>query len=210
MKSRFGIAIALAISIATLSGLAESGPESIELEPTLNSEGEIKIPKDLPAALTELRKMLPPELLSRMQANPEDDMILYHHGLGTWLRNNWGLWKGSQLSEYFNQLGIFHPDDMSGIVLDSMWRELNGKPIRLEDQIAHYKEYWRQHSYPEKAKCPEHRSRLEWYASETDPEAAGATVHYFECRKKGETWIWQVDRGYYRPKEESLKDANAN
>jgi len=38
-----------------------------------------------------------------------------HMGLGMWMRNNLGLWK--ELADYFNSVGIFHPDDMSGIIL---------------------------------------------------------------------------------------------
>ena len=41
----------------------------------------------------------------------------YHLGFGMWMRNNWGLWKSSRLSRYFNSLGVYHPDDMTGIIL---------------------------------------------------------------------------------------------
>ena len=61
---------------------------------------------------------------------------------GLWMRNNWGLWGGSRLSNYFNKLGVFHPDDMSGIILTSYYRYSLGKEIKLEEQISHYKSYW--------------------------------------------------------------------
>ncbi|MES2460743.1 MAG: DUF6794 domain-containing protein, partial [Armatimonadota bacterium] len=38
--------------------------------------------------------------------------------------------------------GIHHPDDMSGILLTSFWRSLNGKPLLLEAQIQEYQAYW--------------------------------------------------------------------
>jgi hypothetical protein len=60
-----------------------------------------------------------------------------------WLRNNWGLWKGSRLSKWFNEKGIQAPDDMSGIILDSFWRHLNGKPLKLDEQIKYYQDYWK-------------------------------------------------------------------
>ena len=78
-----------------------------------------------------------------MKQGSESDMIQYHHGFGTWLRNNWGLWKGSRLSLWFNHKGIRHPDDMSGIILRSFWRHLNSKPIKLSEQVNYYKEYWK-------------------------------------------------------------------
>ena len=65
-----------------------------------------------------------------------------HFGLGLWIRNNWGLWKGSRLSNFFIANGIFHPDDMSGIILTSYHRKLNGIEIQLEKQIKYYQEYW--------------------------------------------------------------------
>jgi hypothetical protein len=60
-----------------------------------------------------------------------------------WIRNNWRLWGGSRLSKYFNDLGIFHPDDMSGIILNSYHRFLLGQDIKLDDQIDYYKDYWK-------------------------------------------------------------------
>ena len=69
-------------------------------------------------------------------------MIQYHFSLGMWMRNNWGLWQGSKLSKWFNERGIFHPDDMSAIILDSYWHHLCGLPINFEEQAEVYKQYW--------------------------------------------------------------------
>ncbi len=65
-----------------------------------------------------------------------------HFGFGMWMRNNWQLWGGSRLSKYFNDLGVHHPDDMSGIILDSYHRYLNNKEIKLEEQVKNYQDYW--------------------------------------------------------------------
>jgi len=57
---------------------------------------------------------------------PEDEATLrYHHGLGMWIRNNWGLWGNSKLKQYFLDQGITHPDNMSSIILKSYHRYLN-------------------------------------------------------------------------------------
>lgn len=92
------------------------------------SEKAVYVPKDLDDCFAELKKLLPKKQVEEIQNGSEKDMIQCHHGLGTWLRNNWGLWKGSRLSTWFNEKGIRHPDDMSGIILDSFWRHLNGNP----------------------------------------------------------------------------------
>ncbi len=108
-----------------------------------NSPTAVYIPENLDACFRELKKILSPELIKEMRTGTENDIIKYHHGLGMWIRNNWGLWSGSRLKKYFNDLGIHHPDDMSGIILTSFWRHLNNKPIKLKEQIKYYQDYWK-------------------------------------------------------------------
>lgn len=109
----------------------------------LKSEEKVYIPKDLEDCFVQLEKILQQADLEKIKVDPEKDMILYHRSLGMWMRNNWGLWSGSRLKLYFNNLGIHHPDDMSGIILDSFWRHIHGQPIRLEEQIKSYQDYWK-------------------------------------------------------------------
>jgi len=75
----------------------------------------------------------------------EDDAIAQsHHGLGTWIRNNWGLFEeDGQLHEYFTKLGLKHPDDMSGVILTSYHRHLNNKELELDGQIKNYIQFWK-------------------------------------------------------------------
>ncbi|MCF8463436.1 MAG: hypothetical protein K9G41_01240 [Flavobacteriales bacterium] len=68
---------------------------------------------------------------------PEDEATgRLHHGLGTYIRNNWGLWGNSSLKQHFESLGVHHPDNMSGMILTSYHRRLNHKPIDIEGQTA--------------------------------------------------------------------------
>jgi hypothetical protein len=102
------------------------------------------IPSTLDECFAVLLEMLVPEDIKAMSEMPERDMIQFHHNLGRWIRNNWGLWrKHSNLYDYFIALGIQHPDDMSGIILASFWRHLHDEPLGSDDQIAHYKAYWK-------------------------------------------------------------------
>lgn len=100
------------------------------------------IPADLEDCLVQLGRLLHKNVIREMRDAKEEGMLHYHHGLGTKLRNDWGLWRGSRLSAYFNQLGIQHPDDMSAIILTSFWRRLHGVPLDVESQVADYREYW--------------------------------------------------------------------
>ncbi|MEW5764072.1 MAG: DUF6794 domain-containing protein [Bacillota bacterium] len=115
------------------------------LSPTCDAESptEVYIPRDLSDAFAELDRMLTKEFRDYYANSPMEDTIKYHFGLGMWLRNNWGLWTGERLAEFFAGIGIYHPDDMSGIILDSYWRYLNGSDICLQDQVEFYQEYWR-------------------------------------------------------------------
>lgn len=73
-----------------------------------------------------------------------------HMGFGMWIRNTLGFWDDlskehkdrCELVKWFNDRGIFHPDDMSSIIMVSFHRHLNKKDIRLDEQIQHTREYW--------------------------------------------------------------------
>ncbi len=115
-------------------------------EPTIDSSSPsgFYVPKDLQDALVELDRIMGDRgRRETLEADSESKMSMHHLGVGMWMRNAWGLWGGeSPLSAYFHSLGIFHPDDMSGIVLDSYWRTVHGKPVDLEGQVEYYKRYW--------------------------------------------------------------------
>lgn len=68
----------------------------------------------------------------------------YHFGMGRHLRNN--LIRNHVYSEtlqaYFNRNGIFHQDDMSGIILSSYHKYLNKKDLELEKQFEFYISFW--------------------------------------------------------------------
>ncbi|MBN2363861.1 hypothetical protein JXL83_06995 [candidate division WOR-3 bacterium] len=136
----------LVIAVLFFASTVIFGEENgeIQLNPTedVNSLTGYYIPVDIEDCFMELNKMLPEETIDKMSEGKESEMINYHHGLGTWIRNNWGLWSDSRLADYFNSLGILHPDDMSSIILDSFWKRLNGKPLELEKQVQFYIDYW--------------------------------------------------------------------
>ena len=78
------------------------------------------------------------------EAEEDDAVNQSHHGLGTWIRNNWGLWEeDGQLHKYFTKLGLQHPDDMSSVILKSYHRHLNNKELGLDEQIKYYIKFWK-------------------------------------------------------------------
>lgn len=100
------------------------------------------IPKNLEECFTQLDSELSADMARKILSGSEDGLALYHHGLGTYLRNSWGLWSGSRLYKYFSDMGLHHPDDMSAVILESYWRHKHNKPLELDKQIDKYKKYW--------------------------------------------------------------------
>ncbi len=143
MKIHTIVAIAAFLIFGLNDPASYAAPENGKQASDAKPEEKVDIPKNLDDCFVQLEKILQPADLEKMKVGSEKDMILYHRSLGLWMRNNWGLWSGSRLKQYFNELGIHHPDDMSGIILDSFWRHLHGQPIRLEEQIKSYQDYWK-------------------------------------------------------------------
>jgi hypothetical protein len=105
----------------------------------------VYIPKDLEDCFKQIDSFWSDSTKLKVKNRTEDEFTgKAHFGFGMWMRNNWRLWGGSRLSKYFNELGIDHPDDMSGIILNSYHRYLNSKEINLNEQILKYKEYWKE------------------------------------------------------------------
>jgi hypothetical protein len=155
----------------------------------------------LEECLVVLGKSLPPETLADMRARPEKDMILYHHGLGTSLRNEWGLWAGGPLYRHFAGRGLVHPDDMSGVILHSFWRYLHDRPLDVEGQIKGYQEYTRVAEYPESDSNPECRSGIEIVLTQhrDRPDGRPRMIHMGQCCSDQRVWAYEVDRGWYLP-----------
>ncbi|CAN5823199.1 hypothetical protein BH09VER1_BH09VER1_41460 [soil metagenome] len=103
-----------------------------------------KIPTTLAEAHAELEKSLPPKELAKIDAmKSEEDMIVYHMGLGMGIRNSWGLWSGGPLAKYLNGLGFTHPDDMSAVILETFWCKRHGQDFRLQERADEFAAYWK-------------------------------------------------------------------
>lgn len=95
----------------------------------------VYIPKNLYESLELINSFWDDSTKRKVSEWTEDEFVTNaHFGFGRWMRNSWGLWGGSRLSLYFNKLGVYHPEDMSGIILTSYHRNLVGKEIELEKQ----------------------------------------------------------------------------
>jgi hypothetical protein len=102
------------------------------------------VPKDLNDALNYLNCTWLDKDKEEFKLKDENEAVSeLHMGTGQGIRNEWGLWeRKNSLYRYFKSKGIFHPDDMSSIILKSFHRQLNNKDIALECQIENIKNYW--------------------------------------------------------------------
>lgn len=74
----------------------------------------------------------------------------YHHSVGRTIRNEFDLWKGvgacpvneAPLYYWFYRRGLYHPDDMSAIILELAWCDHHQQSLNIEVEIAKYQAYW--------------------------------------------------------------------
>lgn len=110
---------------------------------TLSAQNKKKnyIPKSLEEAVSQLDVLFSDSTKNKINDMTEDEFLANSHfTTGRWMRNKWGLWSGKKLGEYFNNLGIYHPDDMSGIILTTYYRHLHNQDLKVEEQIEYYME----------------------------------------------------------------------
>src|SRR4051812_36830867 len=81
----------------------------------------------LEAALAFMASQMNEDTASQIRAATDEDVVLMHHGLGTWIRNNLGLWRGSPLGDFLADEGFAEPDDMSTGVIYALRGYLRGE-----------------------------------------------------------------------------------
>jgi hypothetical protein len=134
------------------------------------------IPKNLNDALNYLDcKWSASDKEKFRQIDERDVLATLHFGTGAAIRNSWGLWKKKKTSlrKSFNKMGIYHPDDISGIIFTSFHRTLNNKPIDLDKQVEFYKVYWAKHKVMSDSMAP--INNVKW-AKKLETYSIGDTV----------------------------------
>jgi hypothetical protein len=77
------------------------------------------------------------------------------------LRNGWGLWQDSPLAHWFRKRGIWHADDMSGIISTAYYHHINGTQEINEDWVAEERAYYDEHWCRSGVSAPTYESWLE-------------------------------------------------
>jgi len=101
------------------------------------------IPKNIVECIAVLEATVPSEIVEKFIGTDETSVYEFHHTIGRQLRNNWGLWQNSPLSQWFFSIGVYHADDMSGIIFTTFHRYINKRQIDLAGQVVYYENYWK-------------------------------------------------------------------
>lgn len=107
-------------------------------------KAQIKLPKNLDEAVLYFQQQWTQSELDNFKSKPEREAVIeLHRDTGMWIRNNWIHGdRDTSLRNYFKDLGIYAPEDISSIILTSLHRTLNKKDIELDKQVETYKAYW--------------------------------------------------------------------
>ena len=88
--------------------------------------GTLTEPKHWPATIDEavgvVIATLSDEDKTAIAAMAESELIGLHFGLGAWIRNNLGLWKGNPALLAWTREG--HADDASMVIVEAAWRRV--------------------------------------------------------------------------------------
>lgn len=85
---------------------------------------EKKIPRNIEEAIAGLDSLISMEDREYLK---ENGSVAVHHTLGRYIRNEWGLWTGSELKSYLEKKGLTHPDDMSDYIIREYIDVLKGR-----------------------------------------------------------------------------------
>lgn len=121
-----GIGLSAALGCLALPALAQ------QIAPVTDTKAAAACaPKDIAAAVDCLEKHLKPEFKNDVAkaATPEALLPSEIH-IGLWMRNNWGFWTGSPLTQYMLAKRVTQPDVQTNRIVQALW--LKGKGCRFD------------------------------------------------------------------------------
>jgi hypothetical protein len=210
MTREIRICFTAMLGLLFMTSMAVSQEPIAKTQNTVSSKEEVSIPKNLDECFSTLTKMLPAQELDAFKNKSEDNAVTdAHFGLGMWIRNNWIHPAFSPLGNYLRDMGLHHPDDMSSVILGTFWCHLNGKPLRVEERIRGYDEYWKYNSSPKDLKSPKDGTVLKWQMSVPCKDFGmpkNCTTHFYINEKDQSVWAYQYGKGLFEPTEDQKNE----
>ena len=103
---------------ALLFLLLASSPAMAEKEPL----GPDRWPTSVDAAVDDILSSLSAEHKQILLNTPKENLIRFHHGWGTGIRNYYGLWRGNnELLRDACDGELCHPDEASMVIIERVW-----------------------------------------------------------------------------------------
>ena len=115
-------------------------------------------PKNLDEAVELVLVELSQDNIYDIQETEEEWAAICLNGMA--IRNEWNLWFESPLSLWFASKGIYHADDMSGIICKEVWNRVKKKKsVDMDEEFTYYSKYWEAEGCDVKAEFEERCSR---------------------------------------------------
>lgn len=151
-----------------------------------NSSETIYIPVDLPDCMRQLDSILTPENKELIRSLEEKDFLAKTHlALGMWIRNNWGLWSGARLATYFDEQGIHHPDDMSGVILRCYYHYIRDEKVNYQKMLQKERRMEKQWAKENEKNQQEEKERWEY-------------EWRYSCDNEVDTWSEEENEAFLR------------
>ncbi|KKN52045.1 hypothetical protein LCGC14_0616530 [marine sediment metagenome] len=85
-----------------------------------------ELPRTVEEAVDRLLSLISEEDKQSLKNTPEKDLIMFHFGLGEYIRNEFGFWQGNSelLKSREKESNFVHPDDSSSIIIEALWKKL--------------------------------------------------------------------------------------
>ncbi|MFH1437170.1 MAG: DUF6794 domain-containing protein [Pseudomonadota bacterium] len=101
---------------------ADKSAPSPKNEPAAEEASGARLPATIDEAVAFVLPQMSEEDKKTMRDTPKKDLIKYHHGFGTAIRNKLGLWSGN--AELMKAAKANHPDDASMVIIEALWEKL--------------------------------------------------------------------------------------
>jgi hypothetical protein len=118
---RFPHIILLAATALILVGCREPQP-SIRAHYVPTEAERAAWPKTVDEAVTSILADMKDADRTRIRDTKKEDLISFHHGWGTGIRDEFGLWRGN--TNLMTACHADHPDDASMVIIEAVWQKL--------------------------------------------------------------------------------------
>jgi hypothetical protein len=119
---RFSRTILLAVVALILIGCQKPQPAARPAHYVPSAAERAAWPKTVDEAVTRLLADMEDADKARVRDTKKNDLILFHHGWGTGIRNELGLWRGN--TNLMADCHAQHPDDASMVIIEAVWQRL--------------------------------------------------------------------------------------